>query len=136
MKFTDRLKTENPCPEAWECKGENGYPISEMGYLRCDNDGHQWWSTAWPVNRKLESPGLIAEFDEVCASFRRAFPTREAMAQWCREQAQPTSDPTEFNTWYEGKHGIYWLRMITRRGDYNLYLHCLSKAALEEYAVS
>jgi hypothetical protein len=28
------------------------------------------------------------------------------------------------------EHGFYWLRMITRKGDYNLYLHCISKAAL------
>lgn len=136
MKFTDRLTNENPCPEAWQHKGENGYPISEMGYLRCDHDGCQWWSTAWPVNRALETPELIAELDGVFAGFRKAFRSREAMARWCREHAQPTSDPTEFNAWYEGRHGVFWLRMITRTGDYNLYLHGLSRAALKNQAVS
>ena len=31
---------------------------------------------------------------------------------------------------YVGEYGCYWLRMITRRGDYNLYLHCYSKEAM------
>lgn len=136
MKFTDRLTNENPCPEAWERKGENGYPISEMGYLRCDNDGSQWWSTGWPVNRSLETPELIAELDRVFASFRKSIRTLDAMTRWCREHAQPTSDPTEFNAWYEGRHGVYWLRLITRPRDYNLYLHCLSRAALKSQALS
>ena len=35
------------------------------------------------------------------------------------------------NAYYVGVYGCYWLRMITRRRDYNLYLHCYSKAAME-----
>lgn len=34
----------------------------------------------------------------------------------------------------EMEHGRYWLRMITRKGDYNLYLHVLSNVAMEEAA--
>jgi hypothetical protein len=107
----------------------------ENGELEGVSYGCQWWSTAWPVNRALETPELIAELDGGFVGFRKAFRNREAMARWCREHAQPTSDPTEFHAWYEGKHGSYWLRMITRRGDYNLYLHCLSRAALKSRAV-
>ena len=41
-------------------------------------------------------------------------------------------DPTEGNAYLELEHGRYWLRLITRKGDYNLYLHVLSKAAMAE----
>lgn len=131
MKWTDRLKNEDPCPEAWEDKDENGRPRSEMGFLRCDHDGRQWWCTAWPVHRELETTSLVRELDGTFAAFRRAFRNRDAMTRWCREHAQPTSDPTEFNAWLVGRFGVYWLRMITRSGDYNLYLHCLSRKALK-----
>ena len=43
-------------------------------------------------------------------------------------------DPTEGNAYLEMEHGCYWLRMITRKGDYNLYLHVLSSVAMEEAA--
>lgn len=39
------------------------------------------------------------------------------------------------NAYLEMKHGLYWLRMITRQGNYNLYLTCLSRAAYEQSAV-
>ena len=130
MMWIEKLSNKNPCPEAWQDKGENGYPKSEMGYFCCDYDGYKWWNTVWPVNRELETPELIREFDSLYDDFLKVFPSREAMGVYCRSHAEPTSDPTEFNAYLELEHGFYWLRMITRKGDYNLYLHCLSKAAL------
>ena len=47
-------------------------------------------------------------------------------------EAEKTGDPTEGNAYLELEHGRYWLRMITRKGDYNLYLHVLSKAAMHK----
>ena len=128
--WIEELTSKNPCPQAWQDKGENGYPKSEMGYFRCDYDGYKWWNTVWPVNRELETPELIREFDSLYDSFRQMFPSREAMAIYCRSHAEPTSDSTEYNAYLELEHGFYWFRMITRKGDYNLYLHCISKAAL------
>lgn len=132
MSWIDKLTKVNPCPEAWQDKGDNGYPRSELGYFRCDYDGYRWWNTVWPVNRDLETPELVKEFDTLYDSFLKAFPSREAMSIFCRAHAEPTTDATEFNAYVELEHGFYWLRMITRKGDYNLYLHCLSRAALEK----
>ena len=33
----------------------------------------------------------------------------------------------EFGAYYSGEYGNYYFRMITRRGDYNLYMHCYAK---------
>ena len=128
--WIEKLTSKNPCPQAWQDKSENGYPKSEMGYFRCDYDGYKWWNTVWPINRELETPELIREFDSLYDSFRQVFPSREAMTIYCRSHAEPTSDSTEYNAYLELEHGFYWFRMITRKGDYNLYLHCISKAAL------
>ena len=35
MMWIEKLSNENPCPQAWQDKGENGYPRSELGYFRC-----------------------------------------------------------------------------------------------------
>ena len=130
MMWIEKLSNENPCPQAWQDKGENGYPRSELGYFRCDYDGYRWWNTVWPINSSLGTPELITEFDSVYDAFLKAFPTREAMRKYCLAHAEPTSEGTEFNAYLTMEHGFYWLRMITRKGDYNLYLHCISKAAL------
>lgn len=70
------------------------------------------------------------EFDSLYVAFLKTFPTRDAMRVYCEAHAERTTDGTEYNAYVELEHGFYWLRMIPRKGDYNLYLHCISKAAL------
>lgn len=127
----EELMKTNPHPQVWEGL-EHRYPNSELTYFRADHDGYRWWNTLWPVNRGLETKELTTEFDGVYNDFIKEFPTLDALRRFCQINAQPTGDPTEFNLYLERKHGFYWLRVITRKGDYNLYLHCLSKAAMTE----
>ena len=130
LKLVDRLITENPCPEAWQDVDETRHPRAEVGYIRADHDGHHWWNTIWPIHRDLATPEIAVEIDEVYDAFMKGFRTLNEMRKYCLERAQKTSDGTEFNAWLEMPLGYYWLRMITRERDYNLYLHCISKAAL------
>ncbi len=53
------------------------------------------------------------------------------MRDYIDHHAERTDDPTEGNAYLEMELGLYCLRMIARKGDYNLYLHVLSKAALK-----
>ena len=126
------LKKACPFTQAFDDKGEDGRPKSEVGYFRCDNDGYKWWSTAWHINEDLETPELVEEFDGLCEAFFEAFPTLNSMAAFCQREFDPMSDPTEFNAYLELDHGCYWFRMITRPRDYNLYLYCYSKDYIEE----
>jgi hypothetical protein len=118
-------------PEVWK-EAKIQYPSCEIGYIRAYHDGHSWSSTSFPLAKVFASGELIKEFSNVFDAFVRSFKDLNAMSKWCREYAQPTSDPTVFNAWFSGKEGIYYLRMITRRGDYNLYLHCLDRKAIKE----
>ena len=132
-KLQDKLSAICPYPRLWDeanCD-ETGKPVSEVGYLRCDHDGYVWRSTAWPVHNDLLTPDLLVEFNAVMDAFRRAFKDRHAMSRWCSTHAGKTGDDSEYNAYYIGDNGFYWFRMITRRGDYNLYLHCFSKPVMK-----
>lgn len=132
MDIKDKLTKTCCFPTVFDKKGKDGRPRSELAYYRCDHDGFRWWSTLWPVNVELETPELIAEFDAVYAAFVTAFPTLADLKDYCVQNLMPTSDPTEFNAFLDlDGPGRYWLRMITRDHDYNLYLHCMSKTGTE-----
>ena len=128
----DKLIAACPHPELWDDENcdSSGKPVSELGYVRCDHDGYMWHSTFWPVHGILCTDDLAKEFDSVLDAFRRAFKDRQEMSKWCRAYAGKTGSDDEYSAYYEGSLGFYWFRMITRRGDYNLYLHCLSKSAM------
>ena len=131
MNLRDQLTTVNPCPQVWEDLDENKRPRSELGYLRADHDGYRWWNTVWPVhNKELFTPELAKELDGVYDAFIAAFPDLPSLQRYCWNSAGTTTDKTEFNVYLERPIGFYWLRLITRKGDYNLSLHCYSKAAL------
>lgn len=127
----EKLTKNNPHSQIWQSMdGRN--PSSEMGYIRADNDGYKWWSRAFAVHKELETKELITELNSVFEDFIAEFPTMDELADFCLEKAGPTSDPDEFNAYLELEHGFYWFRMIIRTRDYNLYLHCISKAAMSK----
>lgn len=130
--WTDRLCTNNPYSQATEDRAENGYPKSELAYFRCDYDGNRWWNTVWPINRNLESTELINELDSLYSDFLKEFPDLKTMANFCYTHHEDPWDKTVFDYYLDLEHGFYWLKMITRKGDYNLYLHCLSKADMQK----
>ena len=122
------LTKEDPCPEVWKDRSNHGYPESELGYFRCDHDGYKWWNTVWPLNDLVQSPELIEEFDRFKEQLLSSFPDLKALTSFCRSYADPASNSdTEFNMYASLDYGFYWIRMITRKGDYNMYIHCISK---------
>ncbi len=128
-EIRDKLVAEDKYPEIQEDKGEEKYPESELSYFRCDYDGYRWWNTIWPIHRDLFSHELGVEFDEVYEALKKMFPNLGALREYCKANAQKTSDPTEYNAYLEMEYGYYWIRFITRGGDYNMYIHCYRKDA-------
>ena len=55
---------------------------------------------------------------------------RAENARWERllDHAERTDDPTEGNAYLEMELGLYCLRMIAKKGDYNLYIYCYDKS--------
>ena len=135
MKMIKHLRSElmsdNIHPDLWVW-GSGKYPGTMLGYFRADHDGCSWWSTANLVNNGLYTEALNKESAMVLASFKEAFKSRAEMAGWCRDHAKRTADDTEFDAFLELEHGYYWFHMITRPGDYNLYLYTFSRKAMGE----
>lgn len=132
-KLKDKMIAECPHPRLWDADNcdDTGKPVSELGYIRSDHDGSRWWNTVWHVHDAIGTPALIDEFDEVYDAFMRTFKDLHSMSKWCSANAGRTGSYDEYNAYYEGEFGFYWFRMITRRKDYNLYLHCYSRQAME-----
>lgn len=138
-RLSEKMNARCLYPRLWDAVNcdDTRKPVCELGYFRCDNDGYWWHNTVWPVHWDISTPELIAEFDAVLDAFRRSFKDLAAMRKWCYANAGRCGGcDDEFNAYYEGTHGFYWFRMITRRGDYNLYLHCYSKAAMQSSAAA
>ena len=127
MGIKDMITKTCPFPSVFKDKGANGRPRSELVYYRCDYDGCRWWTTVWPVNADLETPHLIRELDAVYDAVLTTFPNLSVLKEYCEKNLLPTSSPTEYNAFLDGTHGRYWLHIITREHDYNLYLHCYGK---------
>ena len=134
-KLKEKLKNTCSFRRVWDEKGEDRYPKCELCYVRAYHDGKQWWNTVFSVHMELKTPELVKEIDDVYVAFQKAFPDLYDVREYVEHEAERLDgDPTEGNAYLELEHGCYWLRLITRKGDYNLYLHVLSKAAMEGHA--
>lgn len=106
------------------------HPATETAYSRSDYDGRRWWSTWFSCWKERPAPHLIKEIDQFHnALFEMPeFASLTAMEGLCR-LAEPTADPQEYNLYSGTEHFHIWLRMATRPGDYNLYVHYYRKQA-------
>lgn len=104
------------------------FPVREIAYSRSDYDGHRWWTTWFPCQKERPAAHLAGEIDRFhdALSGMPEFETLASMEQLCRS-AETTADSSEYNLYSETEHLHIWLRMITRPGDYNLYVHYLMK---------
>lgn len=138
FKILSALDTDCPFPEVFT-EIENPDELvpqyrRKIVYLRADYDGWRWWNTCWPAHMELATPENSREIDAVYEALTAddALKNLDALRGFCRkhpEAAVNTSSRDEFNFYLEGALCWYWLRLITRRGDYNLYLHAFLKEA-------
>ena len=123
-----QLTAACPFMSIWENKDDGSYPVSELCYIRAYLDNDQWCMTVFPVNWALKTTRLAREADRVYAAFQEAFPDLEAVRNYVEHNAERLDgNPTEGNAYLDLEYGQYWFRFITRKGDYNLYLHVFAK---------
>lgn len=104
----------------------------KIGHIRADYDGYQWWNSVWPCHDELCTPEIAKEIDTVYEQLlsKEAFHTLRAMKEFCYTHLQAAvneQSQDEFNFYYTGERCYFWIRCITRSGDYNLYLHAFTK---------
>lgn len=137
----ERLKTECPFPEVFHdpAKGEDGLmnmPRRKIGHIRADFDGYRWWNTVWPCRPDLASRETAAEIDRTYAALTAADALKDlsALARFCETHPEACAGPQlrqAYNFYLEGETCVFWLRLIPRERDYNLYLHAFAKEETE-----
>ena len=113
-------------------------PKKMVGYFRADHDGRRWWNTVWYHHRELASEAVIQEADD----YFQALTANDALAdlptlrRFCEAHPEACIDQEfhqEYNFYLEGEACDYWIRLITRARDYNLYFHTYVKEFPPEY---
>ena len=126
------MKVECPFPEVFEDRvSQNGIfeYRRKIGHIRADYDDYRWWNTIWPLHKELSTPEISKEIDELYMRLisKDAFATLSEMTDFCHDHPQAAVDRTEYNFYYEGEYCLFWIRCITRKKDYNLYINAFTK---------
>ena len=127
-----KLKVDCPFPEVFEDRvSQNGIfeYRRKIGHIRADYDDYRWWNSIWPLHKKLSTPEISKEIDELYMRLisKDAFATLSEMTDFCHDHPQAAVDRTEYNFYYEGEYCLFWIRCITRKKDYNLYINAFTK---------
>ena len=104
----------------------------KIGHICADYDGYRWWNTPWPLHPELETPEICAEIDKVYEALtgKTAFCNLTALTSFCKAHPDAcvgSEYRNEYNFYFEGERCNYWIRLITRQKDYNLYLNAFVK---------
>lgn len=130
------LVTDCPFPTVFQDteRLENGIsevPRLKIGHIRADYNG-RWWNTVWPCHKELATDEAKREIDEVYAALTAedALADLDTLTQFCQSHPEACADPQfgqEYNFYLEGEACNFWIRLITRFRDYNLYLNAFAK---------
>ncbi len=112
-------------------------PRMKIVHIRADHDGYRWWNTVWPSHRELATPEMTREIDATFAALTAADALADlrALTAFCMSHmdARVSSErKDEFNFYLRGERCDYWLRLITRKDDYNMYLTAYARRASQE----
>ena len=132
-----RLLTECPFSEVFEdMETVEGcsfpVPRRKIGHMRADYDGWRWYDTVWPCHKALATPDVCTEIDCVYDALTApdALKDLAALRKFCADHMDACISKEygdEFSFYYVGERCNFWIRLITRKGDYNMYLNAYTK---------
>ena len=132
----DKLSTKCPFPDTFKDveiagNGVKLYPRNKIGHIRADHDGWRWWNTVWRCHDELATPEMKREIDATYKALTKkdALCDLDALTRFCKSHPEAcVGDPgTEYNFYLVGNLCDYWIRLITRKRDYNMYLSAYVK---------
>ena len=134
----ERLKTEYPFPkvfEEWEHPERSwiDIPRRKIGHIRADHDGYRWWNTAWPCHPALATTEIKTEIDRTYEALTApdALKDLHTLTRFCEAHPEACVDREfrqEYNFFLKGESCDFWIRLITRKRDYNMYLNAFTKS--------
>ena len=110
-------------------------PVSKVLHSRSDYNGHKWWRTWHPCHDAPLGDDLCTEINDFSDSLMELpeFANLETLRCFCTGYAARTTEPTEFNMYSDTEHFHIWLRLITRFGDYNIYVNFYLKESIPDH---
>lgn len=122
-------------------------PRRKIGHIRADYDGWRWYNTVWPCHRALATQEICKEIDRVYDALTapNALKDLTTLRKFCGEHTDACiakENKDEFSFYYVGELCVFWIRLITRKGDYNMPLtikcrrRCFSHMILKNYGIS
>ena len=132
-----KLLTACPFPEVFEdtepvegCSFPE--PRRKIGHIRADYDGWRWYNTVWPCHRALATQEVCKEIDRVYDALTapNALKDFTTLRKFCTNHMDACitkEHEDEFSFYYVGECCNFWIRLITRKGDYNMYLNAYTK---------
>lgn len=102
-------------------------PRKKVGHYRADYDGRQWWTTYFPANQELITELLKQECLKVMMELQERFPDLETLRRFCWDGNAVKVSDTEYSCYINEIYGNYWIRLITRNHDYNIYCNIFRK---------
>lgn len=99
---------------------------NKIGHIRADHDKYQWHGTWWngDVDRTEE---VYKESQFVYDNLTKRYPNGVVSIQSDIYEFTERLSECEGNIYYEGEYADYWIRLIARQGDYNMYINCYEK---------
>lgn len=133
-----RLKMVCPFPEVYEDLDMSdgpgkGAPRRKIGHIRADYNGYRWWSTVWSSHADLATAEIKAEIDSTYDALTApdALANLNTLRRFCWYHPEAQHNPEvddDFDFYLVGKTCDFWVRLITRDKDYNMYLSAYVKA--------
>lgn len=136
-EILNRLTVECPFTEVFGDTdlGDGGiarYPRRKIMHFRADHNGYRWHNTIWPHHDELATPEMKREIDATydALTAKAALTDLPALRAFCQSHMEACADRkfrTEFNFYLRGELCDYWVRLITREKDYNMYLSAYAR---------
>ena len=99
-----------------------------IAHNRFDHDGYHWWNTWIPGIGTEGNKEMEKELDEVSDYMRRLFPKGVSdMRKFVQNDGAERLSDDEYNLYIVGDYTNVWIRLILRKGDYNMYIKFFKK---------
>lgn len=102
-------------------------PLAEIGYVRADYDGKQWWGNYFPTRNALRTNFYDKESQEIYSYLTTKFYNLEQLRLFYEKHPSAETATTEYCFYINGDIADYRVRLITREKDYNIYLYAYAK---------
>jgi len=98
----------------------------EIAYNRLDHDGYRWYNTWFPKLGTNGNKNMSEEMEQFSNYMTQTMLNRgrSDIKELCEFFDIVSIGDGEYNLYCEGSHCNYWIRLIDRPKDYNMYIHC------------